>query len=60
MRYYIRLTENQVPQQAETWQFDETQSEAVCRVGGGALDCSRADLRPPLKRNVRFSRIPLS
>ena len=32
----------------------------MCRVGGGALSCLRADLRPPLKRNVRFSRIPLS
>ena len=31
-----------------------------CRVGGGALGCPRADLRPPLKRNVRFSRFPLS
>src|SRR5271165_827350 len=31
-----------------------------CRVGGGSLSCLRADLRPPLKRNVQFSRIPLS
>src|SRR5271157_3987198 len=31
-----------------------------CRVGGGALDCSRADLRPPLKLDVQFSRIQLS
>ena len=31
-----------------------------CRAGGGALSCLRADLRPPLKRNVQFSRIPLS
>src|SRR3954466_6403557 len=31
-----------------------------CRVGGGALDCSRAGLRPPLKLDVRFSRIQLS
>src|SRR5271165_3666955 len=30
------------------------------RVGGGALDCSRAGLRPPLKLDVRFSRIQLS
>jgi hypothetical protein len=31
-----------------------------CRVGGGALDCSRAGLRPPLKLDVQFSRIQLS
>src|SRR6516225_7115776 len=31
-----------------------------CRVGGGALDCSRADLRPPHKLDVQFSRIQLS
>jgi hypothetical protein len=31
-----------------------------CRVGGGALDCSHADLRPPLKLDVQFSRIQLS
>src|SRR5689334_22318147 len=30
------------------------------RVGGGALDCSRAGLRPPLKLDVQFSRIQLS
>lgn len=30
------------------------------RVGGGALDCSRADLRPPHKLDVQFSRIQLS
>src|SRR6266568_481216 len=33
---------------------------AHCRVGGGALDCSRADLRPPPKLDVQFSRIQLS
>jgi hypothetical protein len=32
----------------------------TCRVGGGALDCSRADLRPPHKLDVQFSRIQLS
>src|SRR5215813_3404223 len=31
-----------------------------CRVGGGALDCSRAGLRPPPKLDVQFSRIQLS
>ena len=31
-----------------------------CRVGGGALDCPRAGLRPPLKLDVRVSRIQLS
>src|ERR1039457_378533 len=31
-----------------------------CRVGGGALSCPRADLRPPLKLDVQFSRIQLS
>src|SRR5208282_5077173 len=31
-----------------------------CRVGGGALDCSRAGFRPPLKLDVQFSRIQLS
>src|SRR5262249_26341592 len=31
-----------------------------CRVGGGALGCPHAGLRPPLKRSVRFSRTPLS
>ena len=31
-----------------------------CRVGGGALNCLRADLRPPLKLDVQFSRIQLS
>src|SRR6516165_1356711 len=31
-----------------------------CRVGGGALDCSRAGLRPPLKLDVQFSRTQLS
>src|SRR6516164_1638172 len=31
-----------------------------CRVGGGALDCSHASLRPPLKLDVQFSRIQLS
>ena len=31
-----------------------------CRVGGGALDWSRADLRPPHKLDVQFSRIQLS
>jgi len=30
------------------------------RVGGGALDCSRAGLRPPLKPCVQFSRTRLS
>ena len=30
------------------------------RVGGGALDCSHASLRPPLKLDVQFSRIQLS
>ena len=33
---------------------------AICRVGGGALSCLRACLRPPLKLDVRFSRIQLS
>src|SRR5215468_11437553 len=32
----------------------------ACRVGGGALDCSRAGLRPPLKLGVQFSRTQLS
>jgi hypothetical protein len=31
-----------------------------CRVGGGALRCLGANLRPPLKLDVRFSRIQLS
>ena len=31
-----------------------------CRVGGGALGCPRAGLRPPLKLHVRFSRMQLS
>src|ERR1700720_370946 len=31
-----------------------------CRVGGGALSCLRACLRPPLKLDVQFSRIQLS
>src|SRR5262249_47433301 len=31
-----------------------------CRVGGGALDFSRAGLRPPPKLDVQFSRIQLS
>src|SRR5271166_5609261 len=31
-----------------------------CRVGGGALDCSRAGLRPPLKPCMQFSRTRLS
>ena len=31
-----------------------------CRVGGGALSCLRANLRPPLKLDVQFSRIQLS
>jgi hypothetical protein len=31
-----------------------------CRVGGGALGCPHAGLRPPLKRSVQFSRTPLS
>ena len=35
-------------------------SGAFGRVGGGALDCSRADLRPPHKLDVQFSRIQLS
>jgi NCS2 family nucleobase:cation symporter-2 len=29
----------------------------TCRVGGGALDCSRAGLRPPLKLGVQFYRV---
>ena len=33
---------------------------ADCRVGGGALDCSCAGLRPPHKLDVQFSRIQLS
>src|SRR5215217_5833361 len=37
-----------------------TRNPSQCRVGGGALDCSRAGLRPPLKLDVRFSRIQLS
>src|SRR4051794_15028788 len=40
--------------------FGPSAPGAACRVGGGALDCSRAGLRPPLKLNVRFSRIQLS
>ena len=32
----------------------------LCRVGGGALDCSCAGLRPPHKLDVQFSRIQLS
>ena len=32
----------------------------LSRVGGGALDCSRAGLRPPLKLGVQFSRTQLS
>src|ERR1700730_17716815 len=31
-----------------------------CRVGGGALNCSCAGLRPPHKLDVQFSRIQLS
>ena len=31
-----------------------------CRVGGGALSCLCACLRPPLKLDVQFSRIQLS
>ena len=31
-----------------------------CRVGGGALSDLGADLRPPLKLDVQFSRIQLS
>ena len=31
-----------------------------CRVGGGALGCPHAGLRPPLKRSVQFSCTPLS
>ncbi|MGY4288027.1 hypothetical protein ACVWXO_007247 [Bradyrhizobium sp. LM2.7] len=38
--------------------FSETRS--ACRVGGGALDCSCAGLRPPHKLDVQFSRIQLS
>src|SRR5258708_39439958 len=37
--------------------FSETRS--ACRVGGGALDCSCAGLRPPHKLDVQFSRIQL-
>jgi hypothetical protein len=40
--------------------FGPSAAEAACRVGGGALDCSRAGLRPPLKLDVQFSRIQLS
>jgi hypothetical protein len=40
--------------------FGPSSGRPDCRVGGGALSCLRADLRPPLKRNVQFSRIPLS
>jgi len=35
-------------------------ASAYCRVGGGALSCLRACLRPPLKLDVQFSRIQLS
>src|SRR5262249_59723763 len=31
-----------------------------CRVGGGALGCPHAGLRPPLKRSMQVSRTPLS
>ena len=41
------------PAEARHWVAD-------CRVGGGALDCSRAGLRPPLKLGVQFSRTQLS
>ena len=34
--------------------------DAAQEVGGGALDCSRAGLRPPLKLGVQFSRTQLS
>src|SRR6266511_5572557 len=40
--------------------FGPSAGTPACRVGGGALDCSRADLRPPLKLDVQFSRIQLS
>ena len=36
------------------------EEDGFCRVGGGALRCLRADLRPPLKLDVQFSRIQLS
>src|SRR5271157_1187552 len=34
--------------------------QRYCRVGGGALSDLGADLRPPLKLDVQFSRIQLS
>src|SRR6266511_3401082 len=40
--------------------FGPSAGTPACRVGGGALDCSRADLRPPPKLDVQFSRIQLS
>ena len=39
---------------------DSPTYQANCRVGGGALDCSRAGLRPPLKLGVQFSCTQLS
>jgi DNA-binding transcriptional ArsR family regulator len=36
------------------------EAKHICRVGGGALSCLRACLRPPLKLDVQFSRIQLS
>ena len=40
--------------------FGPSADTLACRVGGGALDCSRAGLRPPLKLGVQFSRTQLS
>ena len=37
-----------------------TNENRARRVGGGALSCLRACLRPPLKLDVQFSRIQLS
>jgi hypothetical protein len=39
---------------------DLASSGVYCRVGGGAFGCPHAGLRPPLKPDVRFSRIRLS
>ena len=41
-------------------EVDPVYFSTPCRVGGGALDCSRAGLRPPLKLGVQFSRTQLS
>ena len=48
------------PRRTKFQTFLASERARRCRVGGGALSCLRACLRPPLKLDVQFSRIQLS